>query len=217
MTATAMAAATPSSRNRVVDFWRVLAICCVVLGHWLAASIWVRPDGGIELLNALEWIPYAGWVTWLVQVMPVFFLVGGFANARGLRRVEAGERTREEWVLVRARRLVTPAIPLLLVWVTLIVVLRTFVPHEVVYAGAMSATVPLWFLAVYLVLTVSAPPEAAASSCSSLWRSRSTRSASPSTSPGSVTSTSCSFGGRCTSSGTGGQTVTRTASGRGLA
>jgi peptidoglycan/LPS O-acetylase OafA/YrhL len=157
MTATAMAAATPSSRNRVVDFWRVLAICCVVLGHWLAASIWVRPDGGIELLNALEWIPYAGWVTWLVQVMPVFFLVGGFANARGLRRVEAGERTREEWVLVRARRLVTPAIPLLLVWVTLIVVLRTFVPHEVVYAGAMSATVPLWFLAVYLVLTVSAP------------------------------------------------------------
>ena len=30
--------------------------------------------------------------------------------------------------------------------------MRTFVPPEVVYAGAMSATVPVWFLAVYLVL-----------------------------------------------------------------
>jgi surface polysaccharide O-acyltransferase-like enzyme len=157
MTAAELAAATPASRNRVVDLWRVVAICCVVLGHWLAASIWVRPDGGIDLLNALEWIPYAGWVTWLVQVMPVFFLVGGFANARALRRVEEGESSRDAWVTVRARRLMTPAIPLLLVWVVLIVVLRPFVPHEVVYAGAMSATVPLWFLAVYLILTVGAP------------------------------------------------------------
>ena len=68
---------TPLSRNRVVDFWRVVAIAVVVLGHWLAASIWLQPNDEIALLNSLEWIPYAGWVTWMVQVMPVFFLAGG--------------------------------------------------------------------------------------------------------------------------------------------
>jgi len=128
-----------------------------MLGHWLAASIWLQPDDDIALLNSLEWIPYAGWVTWVVQVMPIFFLAGGYANARGLRRVELGEARRREWITARARRLFTPVVPLLLTWVALIVVMRTFVPPEVVYAGAMSATVPLWFLAVYLTLTAAAP------------------------------------------------------------
>lgn len=148
---------TPPERNRVVDFWRAAAICVVVLGHWMAASIWLQPDGEIALLNSLQWIPYAAWVTWLVQVMPIFFIAGGYANARGLGRVERGEQLRRQWITARARRLFTPVVPLLVVWVILIVVLRPFVASEVVYAGAMSATVPLWFLAVYMTLTALAP------------------------------------------------------------
>ena len=134
-----------------------MAILTVMFGHWLAASIWLQPDGEIALLNSLEWIPYAAWVTWLVQVMPIFFLAGGYANARGLRKVEAGQELRRDWITARARRLFTPVIPLLVVWVLLVVALRPFVPSEVVYAGAMSATVPLWFLAVYLSLAAAAP------------------------------------------------------------
>lgn len=134
-----------------------MAILTVMFGHWLAASIWLKPDGEIALLNSLEWIPYAAWVTWLVQVMPIFFLAGGYANARGLRKVEAGQELRRDWITARARRLFTPVVPLLVVWVLLVVVLRPFVPSEVVYAGAMSATVPLWFLAVYLSLAAAAP------------------------------------------------------------
>lgn len=93
---------TPPTRNRVVDVWRAVAILVVVLGHWLAASIWRMPDGEIALLNSLEWVPYAAWVTWLVQVMPVFFLVGGYANARALARVLDGEERRRDWVTARA-------------------------------------------------------------------------------------------------------------------
>jgi hypothetical protein len=152
-----LATATPPDRNRVVDFWRVVAIGVVVIGHWLAASIWLKPDDDIALLNSLEWIPYAGWVTWIVQVMPIFFLAGGYANARGLHKVHSGGQLRRDWITARVRRLFTPVIPLLLVWVLLIVTLRSWVPSEVVYAGAMSATVPLWFLAVYLILTAAAP------------------------------------------------------------
>jgi surface polysaccharide O-acyltransferase-like enzyme len=148
---------TPETRNRVIDFWRVVAILVVVLGHWLAASIWLMPDGEIALLNSLEWIPYAGWVTWVVQVMPIFFFVGGYANARGLAHLEDSGTARAAWVTTRTRRLFTPVIPLLITWTVLIVVLGPFVPTDVVRAGAMSATVPLWFMAVYVMLTAIAP------------------------------------------------------------
>ncbi|HSM02672.1 MAG TPA: acyltransferase [Acidimicrobiia bacterium] len=140
-----------------MDLWRVLAITVVVLGHWLVAAIWVKPDGEISLLSALEWVPYAAWATWFVQVMPVFFLVGGYANARALRSVIAGEQRRREWITLRTRRMWTPVTPLLLVWVGLIVLLRLMLDPALVSSASMSATIPLWFLAVYLTLTGAAP------------------------------------------------------------
>jgi len=152
-----VAAGTPASRNRVIDFWRAAAIVTVVFGHWLAASIWLRPDGEIALLNSLQWIPYAAWVTWIVQVMPIFFFLGGYANARALEKVVSGRQRRREWITERMRRLFTPVIPLLVTWTVLIIVMGAFVPAEVVRAGAMSATVPLWFMAVYLMFTAAAP------------------------------------------------------------
>jgi hypothetical protein len=152
-----MAAATPASRNRVVDFWRVLALGMVMCGHWLIASIWVRPDGSRALMNSLEWIPYAGWVTWLFQIMPVFFLVGGYANARALGRVTAGTQSRRDWITRRARRLVTPVLPLFVVWAALILIMRRLVSPEEVRAGVIMATMPVWFLAVYLTLSALAP------------------------------------------------------------
>jgi hypothetical protein len=152
-----IAKATPDTRNRVVDFWRILAIGVVVIGHWLAAAIWIKPNGEIELLNSLQWVPYAAWVTWLVQVMPVFFLAGGYANVKGMRRVIAGEQLRREWITMRTRRLWTPVTPLLIVWVLIIVALRPFIASDVVFHAAMAATVPLWFLAVYIILTGIAP------------------------------------------------------------
>jgi peptidoglycan/LPS O-acetylase OafA/YrhL len=152
-----IAASTPSTRNRVVDTVRAVAIIVVVLGHWLAASIWLRANGDIQLMNSLEWIPYAGWVTWLVQVMPIFFLVGGYANGRALAAAEPDGVDYGDWVTKRVRRLFTPVIPLLVVWTLLIVVLGPFIPNDVVRAGAMSATVPLWFIAVYVMITALAP------------------------------------------------------------
>lgn len=148
---------TPAARNRVVDLLRAVAIVVVVYGHWLAASIWIRPDGEIALMNSLEWIPYAAWVTWLVQVMPIFFVVGGYANGRALgSHVEDGVDY-GDWVTRRVRRLFTPVVPLLIVWTLLIIVLGPFLPADVVRAGAMSATVPLWFIAVYVSITALAP------------------------------------------------------------
>ena len=145
---------TPAHRNRVVDTWRVIALLVVVFGHWLAASIWVRPDGEIVVMNTLEWIPYAGWFTWIVQVMPIFFFVGGYANARALEKRSTNRRS---WLTIRFRRLSAPAIPVILLWTVLVLVLRRFVDADLVYAGTLNATIPLWFLAVYLTLVALAP------------------------------------------------------------
>jgi len=145
---------TPPERNRVVDTWRVIALLVVVFGHWLAASVWVDEQGDAIVMNTLEWIPYAGWFTWIVQVMPVFFFVGGYANARALA---SNTRNRRSWLTVRFRRLYGPAVPVILVWTLLAVVLRNWIDADLVYAGVLNATLPLWFLAVYLTLVAIAP------------------------------------------------------------
>ncbi|MCL1595676.1 MAG: acyltransferase [Actinomycetia bacterium] len=146
--------ATPSHRNRVVDTWRVIALIVVVFGHWLAASVWVRTDGTVEVLNTLEWIPFAGWATWVVQVMPIFFIAGGYANARALERRTTDRRS---WLTIRFRRLFAPAVPVILLWTLLAFVLRNVIEADLVYAGVLNATIPLWFLAVYLALVAIAP------------------------------------------------------------
>ena len=107
---------TPAHRNRVVDTWRASALLVVVFGHWLAASVWIQDDGAVAVMNTLEWIPYAGWFTWLVQVMPVFFFVGGYANASAL---ESRSSNRRSWITNRFRRLFAPAVPVIVVWTIL--------------------------------------------------------------------------------------------------
>ena len=208
--------ATPKSRNRVVDTWRVIALLAVVFGHWLAASVWVEPDGTVTVLNTLEWIPYAGWFTWIVQVMPVFFFVGGYANARAL---EKSTTNRRSWITIRFRRLFTPAVPVILLWTLLAFILRNFIDADLVYAGVLNATLPLWFLAVYLTLVAIAPLTLAWWHRWGLWSVGCVRPSGHRQStwriavwmcPASAGSTSYSCGEPSTNSGTGGQLVRRT-------
>lgn len=145
---------TPPQRNRVVDAWRVVALMFVIFGHWISASIWVQANGDIFAGNTLEWFPAAEHLTWIFQVMPIFFLAGGFANAAALSHNPPDVKT---WTTARVRRLFTPVVPLIVVWVGLVLVLRPFVPDNVVHAGTLSATLPLWFIAVYLIMVVLSP------------------------------------------------------------
>ena len=95
MTAAAIAAATPPDRNRYADALRLLAITMVVIGHWLVAAVW-HDHGGLQAGSALSLVPGTQWLTWLFQVMPLFFFVGGFANAVAWRR--AGGRRAAAWI-----------------------------------------------------------------------------------------------------------------------
>ncbi|MDQ3974812.1 MAG: acyltransferase, partial [Actinomycetota bacterium] len=113
-----IAALTPADRNRYADLLRVAAIVVVVLGHWLLAVVTVR-DGRLEGANLLALVPATQWLTWVFQVMPVFFFVGGYANAAAWTRARRRGDGYADWVRARAARLLRPTVPVLVLWVTL--------------------------------------------------------------------------------------------------
>jgi peptidoglycan/LPS O-acetylase OafA/YrhL len=154
-----LVAATPASRDRTVDLLRALSIGVVVVWHWaLAVPHW--QNGRLVMSNPIADVPLAWLATWLLQVMPVFFLVGGFANLAAWDR--AGGRA---WPFLRQRldRLLRPAAVFLAVWVVLGAVLPVAAPgHPGVVSFAMIVASPLWFLAAYLWVVLLVPLTAAA-------------------------------------------------------
>ncbi|MDN6176708.1 MAG: acyltransferase [Brevibacterium sp.] len=155
-------AATPASRNREVDFLRAAAITVVVLGHWTIIA--VSSTGGIEPHGLLDEARWTHPLTWVFQVMPIFFLVGGYSNALSWRSARRNNTGYAEWLRARLRRLGLPLIPLLLVWlVTCIIALSAGAEPAAVQLASQMALVPTWFLAAYLLVAIVAPP------CLMLW------------------------------------------------
>ncbi len=152
-----LAAQTPPSRNRYVDFLRALSIAAVILGHWLIAAPWILDDE-LQLDHMLAAEPWTQWLTLLFQVMPVFFLVGGYSNAASWEAAQRAGTPYGRWVAGRARRLIGPVVPLVLTWAAMAFVFRRFgVSFEMIQHGSVLALVPMWFLAVYLLVVLLVP------------------------------------------------------------
>ncbi|MGI8983797.1 MAG: acyltransferase family protein [Acidimicrobiales bacterium] len=151
----AATAATPANRERYVDFLRVLSLAVVVLGHWLMAAVEWR-DGRLVANNVLDVTPAAQWLTWLFQIMPVFFVVGGFSNTASWAAATRDGRGYGDWLAGRLHRLVRPVLVFAGVWTALVVGLwAAGVAPAAVRAGSIAQ--PLWFLAVYVVVVAVAP------------------------------------------------------------
>jgi hypothetical protein len=159
-----LAAATPATRDRYVDFLRALSILVVVVGHWLIGVIYWE-DGVIGSTSAIGRTPWLWIATWFLQVMPIFFFVGGFANLvtyRAFRR--RGDST---WTFVRTRlaRLLRPSLVFVGVWGGIQVALHLLDVGEPTTPflrgmrppGATIPFGPLWFLAVYAGVLILSP------------------------------------------------------------
>lgn len=156
----AIAAATPARRERYVDFLRVFSLAVVMLGHWLMAAVEWR-DGRLVAGNVLEAAPAAQWLTWVFQIMPVFFVVGGFANTASWTAACRDGRGYGEWLAGRLTRLVRPVLVFAGVWSAAAIGLAVAgVAPRAVRAGSIAQ--PLWFLAVYVVVVALAPAMVAA-------------------------------------------------------
>ncbi|WP_225854676.1 acyltransferase [Micromonospora sp. ALFpr18c] len=154
-----LAERTPASRERYVDLLRALAIVMVVLGHW-GVTVIVRDAAGRPTgHSALGELRWAYPLTWIAQVMPVFFLVGGYANAISLTRLRARGGDAAGWLLDRSARLVRPTSALLLVLTAAAAVARLLGADPTqVRQVVWFATIPLWFLVAYLAVVVLTGP-----------------------------------------------------------
>lgn len=153
-----LAEATPAERNRYVDFLRAASILVVIFGHWLVAAPFLGEHGQLVPGHMLEIAPWTQWLTLIVQVMPIFFLVGGYANAVAWESAQERETPYGEWLAARFRRLIGPVIPVLLVWIGIALGALGFgFSAESVGVLSQAALVPTWFLAVYVMVGVLVP------------------------------------------------------------
>ncbi|HSM01659.1 MAG TPA: acyltransferase [Acidimicrobiia bacterium] len=152
-----LAEATPASRDRYVDFLRAFSIVTVVVGHFVIALIhW--EDGRIYVHNAVGHQSGLWLATWVFQVMPIFFFVGGFANAVGWRSTRARGEGYGSFVLGRLQRLTRPTLAFVAVWIGVEVLLhlgRLGAPG--LLRGTFLPFGPMWFLFVYMAVIALAP------------------------------------------------------------
>jgi surface polysaccharide O-acyltransferase-like enzyme len=156
-----MAAATPVSRDRYVDFLRAIAILGVVFGHWFIGIIFW--DRGVIGVHSAIGVTSGLWLaTWLFQVIPIFFFVGGFANFVASRAFRDRGRSTAEFLRTRAVRLLKPTALFTVAWLGIEVVLHLIDRGGTglvrgVRLGNTLPFGPLWFLGVYLVVVLLSP------------------------------------------------------------
>ncbi|MFE0035592.1 acyltransferase [Streptomyces sp. NPDC059015] len=156
----AFAEATPDTRDRYVDLLRVVSLGTVVLGHWLMAA--VTADG---VGNLLAVVPELQLLTWALQIMPVFFFVGGFSHAlsyRSLRRrhpADDGTSLYAAFLRARLRRLLRPTMVFVLVWGAAALLVQLLGGGGGLTGVSLRlVTQPLWFIGIYLAMVAFTPP-----------------------------------------------------------
>ena len=87
-------------RGTYADLLRVASIFVVVIGHWLMAVLEYE-DGSFVGKNLLEIATWTHILTWIFQVMPIFFIVGGFTNAGSWRSASRRGVSYATWLRAR--------------------------------------------------------------------------------------------------------------------
>jgi hypothetical protein len=145
-------AATPASRDRAVDALRALAIAGVILGHWMVTALVATNGQATYDASPLAALPALAPMSWILQTLAIFFLVGGYAAACSFRG------SYRAWLGKRLERLSRPVAVLAGLWA---------ITGSALYASGVSGRTmhilltlvldPLWFLGVFAVLTAATP------------------------------------------------------------
>ncbi len=148
--------ATPPDRDRVVDAARAVSLVVVVAGHSIMAVV-AWPDDVPVLGNLLAAFPWTQALTWVVQVMPLFFVAGGAANALSWQRHRTRGGSYASWLWARADRLLRPAWVYLAVMSVIATVVTVLAPARTAEPLMLLVTQLLWFLGAYLLVTALTP------------------------------------------------------------
>ncbi|MFH5879591.1 acyltransferase [Arthrobacter sp. NA-172] len=151
-------AAFGRSRDPVIDLARFFCLLLVVLAHCMMVSPVLHPDGTVTTENTLMEQRWFEPVLWVLQVMPLFFVLGGITGLESWRRLRARGGTGVDYAQLRLLRLIRPATALLAtMFVGLWAARLLGVDPQVVQLITTGAGMPLWFLAAYLASQLSVP------------------------------------------------------------
>lgn len=151
------AAASPKPRrDKYIDFLRAFSLLVVVAWHWVFTIV-IWKDDGPHATSPIGFTTGLWAATWLLQVMPLFFYVGGYSHLVSWRAAQAKGEKLHHFVLTRLRRLAVPAIALFVIWVALGITLGAIFNLQWIGRAVLLVVSPLWFMAVYLCLVALLP------------------------------------------------------------
>ncbi|GEK81013.1 acyltransferase family protein [Agrococcus baldri] len=151
-----------AQRDLTLDLARVACVLLVVVIHLLFVGVGRAPDGSLVIERTIEAQPWFAGATWVGDIMPLFFVVGGFAAMAGWRSLErrgaGGRAGASSFVRTRLMRLARPALPLfVLLAIALGAAWALGVDPAMVDTVAIGVGSPLWFLAAYVLAQSLAP------------------------------------------------------------
>jgi len=151
-----VAEGTPPNRDRILDAVRGFALVVVVLGHLLMAVVYWPEAGDVRIGNLMASYPALQYLTWVLQVMPIFFAFGGAANVIAWRKADAGDVLYSTWMWGRIQRLLRPVLVYLAVMAVFAAVMTVVVGPQL---DPLLAIIngPLWFLGVYTLTLLFLP------------------------------------------------------------
>lgn len=150
-----MSTASSGDRDDLIDAVRALSVIVVVIFH---AGLWrvTRQDSG-WVARTMDLGPWGWYLSWVLLVMPLFFVCGGFVHALAVDKMHARGTTLAHFLANRGRRLVGP----LVVFVTIFAVPSTVMAwlghREQAVFLSHNLTKLLWFLVAYLLTVLLAP------------------------------------------------------------
>jgi hypothetical protein len=137
----------------VLDLLRASALALVVLGHSSMGIVgWTASGPVISTALTVYW--WAPWATWILQIMPLFFVAGGAVNARSWRSTRDPYSS---WLWRRVARLMRPVWVYLAIMAPVSALVSLLAPEG--YAGPLLglATQLLWFIGVYVMVCALTP------------------------------------------------------------
>ncbi|HVL89878.1 MAG TPA: acyltransferase [Actinomycetota bacterium] len=147
-----------AGRDSVIDLVRSGATTTVVVYHWVFTIIVWRPDGP-HADNPIGYVSGLWFLTWILQVLPLFFMAGGFTHSLAWAKYRETPKAWWRFVARRAGQLLGPAVLLVgvVVGAALTVASLRAGSDSWFARGVILVLSPLWFLVVYLVLVATVP------------------------------------------------------------
>lgn len=150
-----------SGRDLTLDLARVACVLLVVFVHILFTGVGRAGDGSLVIERTIEHTSWFGPASWVLNIMPLFFVIGGFTARVGWASTQRRGGDASQFVRVRLWRLARPSLVLFAFFAVVLGVVRALAlggdVDRLVDTIAIGVGSPLWFLAAYMLAQACAP------------------------------------------------------------